>query len=90
MNPEGADEDEHNYEIFRDCLSTSIIQRLATPKRPVRKRAVKGRKNAIKPIARPTDEREVDDAEDLAEFIDVCKPLRLSILPLCRFYPTYL
>lgn len=80
MNLEDESGDENdNYEIFRDCVSTALIKRLATPKRPERRRAGKGRKNAIKPVARAADEKEVDDAEDLAEFIDVWKPLHISV-----------
>ena len=78
MSTRDEDNYEVNYETFRDCLSTAIIQRLAAPKRPERRRAAKGRKNAVKPLERSVkDEEEVDDVEDLAEFIDVCE---LSIL----------
>ena len=70
MRFENANE-EANYETFRECLSVSVIQKLAAPKRPERRRATKGRKNGTKPIEQPMEENVVDDAEELADFIDV-------------------
>ncbi|KAF2233721.1 hypothetical protein EV356DRAFT_194390 [Viridothelium virens] len=77
---DGNDEDE-NYEVFRDCLSTPIIQKLAAPKRPERRRAAKGRKNAIKRTDEPREEKEVDDAEELVEFIDYLATEIFNSLP---------
>lgn len=61
-----------NFEIFRDCLSTVIIERLA-PATTKPKKKVKGRKNEIKPVVNPTDDQENGgtDAADLSEFTEV-------------------
>lgn len=59
-----------NFEAFRDCLSISVIERLAPS---TKKKRVKGRKNEIKPVAKVVngDEGEADAAE-LSEFTEVC------------------
>ncbi|KAK0113723.1 hypothetical protein ONS95_013971 [Cadophora gregata] len=59
--------EESNFQLFRDCLSTQLIENstTSTAKKPRRARA--GRKNAIKPVNQ-TDEP--NDAEELGEFID--------------------
>lgn len=71
-------EEESNFSTFRDCLSEPVIRKLAIqPPKPSKRRAAKGRKNAIKPVypqEAQADARQTNDAEDLAEFIDVCKP----------------
>lgn len=62
-----------NFETFRDCLSTAIIEKLApvTPKAS-RKRGGKGRKNEIKPIDRVSaEESQENDAAELADFVEV-------------------
>ena len=62
-----------NYEIFRDCVSELVISKLSRgADKHKRKRAVKGRKNEIKPVVRPVQEVEQTDAEELGEFIEVC------------------
>lgn len=55
-----------NYESFRDCMSTVVIERLA-PQHPKR-RAAKGRKNEIKPVVNVDEE----DSGDLSDFVEVC------------------
>jgi hypothetical protein len=64
-------EEESNFQTFRDCLSTVLIERVA-PATAKPKRRVKGRKNEIKPVVRVTDgeEGEADEAE-LSEFTEV-------------------
>lgn len=60
-----------NFEAFKDCLSTSVISRLA-PDSGKKKRTIKGRKNEIKPVARDTPAAsDENDAAELAEFIEV-------------------
>lgn len=74
MIPEG---ETANYEAFRDCLSELVLAKLSnTTNKPKR---VKGRKNEIKPVTRPT---EPDDnaAEELGEFIDVSRNHRLPAI----------
>jgi len=60
-----------NFELFRDCLSTVVIERLApTTNKP--KKRVKGRKNEIKPVIQPTNEQNGEtDAAELSEFTEV-------------------
>lgn len=66
-----------NFEIFRDCLSTPLIQKCtAEPPKSQRKRlGASGRKNTQvkKPENSSTSLFDVgsNDAEELAEFIDV-------------------
>ncbi|KAI9685421.1 MAG: hypothetical protein M1822_004552 [Bathelium mastoideum] len=82
MSPEDEIQEEANYEVFRDFVSSAVLQRLAAPKRPERRRAAKGRKTAIKPVERPSDEVEIDDAEDLSDFIDYIATEIFTSLPL--------
>lgn len=72
-----AKEDSANFDIFKDCLSTTIIQRLAPDgggKGSTRKK-VKGRKNEIKPVARIASEDERNDAVELGDFVEVSQDL---------------
>ena len=64
-------EEESNFETFRDCLSTVLIERLA-PATAKPKKRVKGRKNEIKPVVRVnTGEEGETDAAELSEFTEV-------------------
>jgi hypothetical protein len=66
-------EEEFNFETFRDCLSTVLIERVA-PATAKPKKRVKGRKNEIKPVVRVTDGEEGEaDAAELSEFTEVGK-----------------
>jgi hypothetical protein len=66
-------EEEPNFETFRDCLSTVLIERVA-PAIAKPKKRVKGRKNEIKPVVRATDGEEGEtDAAELSEFTEVCR-----------------
>lgn len=59
-----------NFEVFRDCLSTSVIARLVPAStKSSKKRASRGRKNEVKPVAKCEDERE-NDVTELSEFIE--------------------
>lgn len=62
-----------NFEIFKDCLSTTIIQRLAPSGKRSKSKRVKGRKNEIKPVVK---DDEGNDAAELGEFIEVCVTIR--------------
>lgn len=65
------DNETQNYETLRDCLSELLIAKLSPQAdKPKRKRAVKGRKNEIKPVSRPVPE-DGSDAADLSETIEV-------------------
>ena len=57
-----------NFELFRDCLSTVVIERLA-PATTKPKKRVKGRKNEIKPVVR--EQNGETDAAELSEFTEV-------------------
>nr|POF15041.1 uncharacterized protein yisb [Quercus suber] len=65
-----------NFEIFRDSLSTLVLERLAPSSSSARgkngatrKRGIKGRKNEIKPVVRSDEDQEEDGAE-LSEFVE--------------------
>lgn len=75
------DDEIANYEAFRDCLSDLVISKLSpSADKAKKKRAVKGRKNEIKPVVRPAEEVAASDAADLGEFIDVCTRPMMHIL----------
>jgi hypothetical protein len=61
-----------NFQVFRDCLSGPLIEKSSTElgKKHRKARGNSRRKAAIKPIQIELEER--NDAEELAEFIDVC------------------
>lgn len=63
-----SSEEESNFETFRDCLSTVVIEKLA-PATAKPKKRVKGRKNEIKPVVAAGDGE--TDAADLSEFTEV-------------------
>lgn len=67
-----AEAEVDNFENFKDCLSTTVIQKLASNSgRPTKK--IKGRKNEIKPVASVIASNGDDDnnAAELADFIEV-------------------
>ncbi|KAI9875549.1 MAG: hypothetical protein M1830_008350 [Pleopsidium flavum] len=67
------DDERSNYEAFRECLSGPIIDKSAiTPTKPKKRKTGKGRKSAIQPFdgIDDHDERNGDDVEDLADFIE--------------------
>lgn len=68
-----AEDEISNYENLRDCVSELVLSRLsASAEKKGNKRRVKGRKNEIKRVERPTTEQdEIDDAEELSEFVEV-------------------
>lgn len=65
------DVERSNFQLFRDCLSTPLIEK-STEQPPKTKRArnKSGRKTAVKPVA--VHKAESNDADELAEFIEVC------------------
>jgi len=65
-----ADE-QSNFETFRDCLSTVVIERLAPETAKPRKR-VKGRKNEIKPVVQIVNgDNGEADTNELSDFTEV-------------------
>jgi len=58
-----------NLLVFQDCLSTSLIERLAPSSARNAKRRVKRRRNEIKPVSLPVEPE--SDAADLSDFIEV-------------------
>jgi len=76
-----SENDTTNLNVFRDCLSTTIIERLSPQSgKRTKKRVSKGRKNEIKPVVR-TEEADINDASELGDFVEVCPPL--SLLACC-------
>ncbi|KAG4421432.1 hypothetical protein IFR04_005491 [Cadophora malorum] len=59
--------EESNFQLFRDCLSTPLIEKSTTTPAKKPRKARAGRKNAIKPVIQA---EEPNDAEELGEFID--------------------
>ena len=59
-----------NFQVFRDCLSTPLIQKSTEQPPKVKKaRNNSGRKTVIKPVI--IKKAETSDTDELAEFIDV-------------------
>lgn len=81
-----------NFQIFRDCLAGPLIQKSSTTTTSVDKRTRKGgrkgKKNgsALREIA--YDNEGPSDADELAEFIDVCYSPRDGILSLTKLLST--
>lgn len=73
-----------SFETFSDILSTTVIAKLS-PETGKKTRAVKGRKNEIKPVA-PVIESEsserLNDVAELSDFVEVCtlNPVLTSLL----------
>ncbi|APA08973.1 hypothetical protein sscle_04g037430 [Sclerotinia sclerotiorum 1980 UF-70] len=73
-----TNEEETNFRIFLDCLSTPLIEQCTsvsnpkTSKRKTRGKAKAGRKGTIKPISKDIniDEAKINDAAELADFIE--------------------
>jgi len=63
--------EESNFQLFRDCLSTPLIEKSTTTPAKKPRKARAGRKNAIKPVIQA---EEPNDTEELGEFIDVSSP----------------
>jgi hypothetical protein len=63
--------EEANFQIFRDCLSTPLIEKSSTqPAKKSRKTRGNGRrKTVINTVS--IEAKEPNDAEELAEFVDV-------------------
>ena len=85
-----------NYEDLRDCVSELLISRLSGTAVKKKKKASKGRKNEIKPVVKPEQGQEDNDAlaADLGETIEVCqdilvidhcRALLLMTFPVSRF-----
>lgn len=74
-----AEDETANYEDFRDCVSELLISRLSGTADKKKKKATKGRKNEIKPVSRPDQDQEDNDAlaADLGETIEVCPDLHV-------------
>jgi hypothetical protein len=69
-----TDENDDNFEIFRDCLSVPAIAKLSVlnqtgAKKQSGRRRKNHRKDASPELAH--EETEADDVADLSEFIDV-------------------
>jgi hypothetical protein len=91
-----AEQEQHNFDVFRECLSEMLIQRLSVPQKPARKRAGKERTVSKPKGARkqqevapdvPANDASAPDADELADFIEVCNGLArtfnaLYLLPL--------
>lgn len=58
-----------NLSVFQDCLSTTLIQKLAPDSSQSNKKRSKGRKNEIKPVVTFTNPE--NDASELADFVEV-------------------
>lgn len=73
-------EETTNFELFRDCLSTPLIQKFATAPptaKAKRKGSHHGRKKsqALAPEVSIENDSSSSDAEELSEFIDVVMPI---------------
>ena len=67
------EDEKHNFDLFRECLSGPLLEQLAIRKTPrSKKKAAKGRDSRqILEVPEGKREEDNDDVEDCAEFIDV-------------------
>ena len=77
-----------NYEVFRDCLSSVIVEKSnERPQQPPKRKSYKARRNH-KPASDNVTSSSLPSAranpEDLADFVDV-HPLSLLLLLLLSF-----
>lgn len=83
-------ESQPNYALLGECLSIPLISKSALPQSSSngrRKRVKAGRKTAAgssEYATSTTPEMKASDAEDLAEFTEVCLPLTVSMTGLDR------
>ncbi|KAF2743682.1 hypothetical protein M011DRAFT_496801 [Sporormia fimetaria CBS 119925] len=82
------EEEQGNYETFRECLSEPVLRLLATPIEKPTKKKRKSRRSSMKPrpvkeVANRENETEEtsNDAEDLSEFIEYLSSLIFPSLP---------
>jgi hypothetical protein len=73
-----------NFQLFRDCLSTPLIEKTSeAPSKSKKARNKSEHKTAVKPVA--IEKTETSDADELAEFIDVCfSSTKISIEELTK------
>lgn len=67
-----SEDEGSNFQLFRDCLSTPLIEKSTGEAAKKKRKLRNGRKTAIKPVASSLTTDERNDAEELADFIDVC------------------
>ncbi|KAI1411578.1 hypothetical protein F5Y13DRAFT_165285 [Hypoxylon sp. FL1857] len=83
------DDQEKNYEIFRDCLSTALIEKISQPQsKPKRKpRSKKSSSASPAPVSTSTltengdTEGDLSNADDLADFADYIAAETFQALP---------
>lgn len=61
----------NNFATFRDCLSDPVIRKLAAKPQKVQKKKKASRRKSDTPTEIAGVSEDGNDAEDLAEFIDV-------------------
>ncbi|KAK5125194.1 hypothetical protein LTR85_000870 [Meristemomyces frigidus] len=79
-----SEEEAASFEAFADGLSTTVIARLAPDGgKGTKKRAVKGRKNEIKPVAKVAQSNgdDIGDAAELSEFVQYLAEEIFASLP---------
>jgi hypothetical protein len=60
-----------NFQLFRECLSTPLIEKSSIAPTKKARKARAGRKTAIKPVSVSTAAEESNNAVELADFVDV-------------------
>ncbi|KAH7362432.1 YisB protein [Plectosphaerella cucumerina] len=73
--------DTPQFDIFRDCLSAAIVERVTRPAAKAKKRARKGKHDQVDAAPVSADTGTANDAEDLAEFIDYIAGETFESLP---------
>lgn len=76
-----AADDQSNYGIFRDCISGPIIQKLLiAPAKPLKRKAARERKNSAARLSAIDNWSAENEADDLADFVDVSFYIYIYIL----------
>lgn len=74
-----------NFGNFRDCLSTSVIEKLTqSTGKPLRKTKSKGRRNSIKQSTEGDhNDNDENDPAELSDFMEVAIPLLPHVMRFC-------
>ena len=76
------EDEQPNFELFRDCVSGAVIEKLAPDNHVKPKKRSRGRKHEHQPDPdlTSTDPLEQTDAAELADFVEVHNPIHSTPL----------
>ncbi|KAI0844906.1 hypothetical protein F5Y00DRAFT_185667 [Daldinia vernicosa] len=76
------EDQQRNYEIFRDCLSTALIEKISRPEpKPKRRSKSKKRTSSSPASTQDTADTDLNNADDLVDFVDYIATETFRALP---------